>query len=48
MKKTDSIYIACHKGLVGSSVLKVLKKNEFNNLITVDRKRLDLRNSKNK
>ena len=46
MKKTDSIYIAGHKGLVGSSVLKVLKKNEFNNLITVDRKRLDLRNSK--
>lgn len=46
MKKTDSIYIAGHKGLVGSSVLKVLKKNEFNNLITVDRKRLNLRNSK--
>ena len=46
MKKTDSIYIAGHKGLVGSSVLKVLKKNEFNNLITVDRKRLDLKNSK--
>ena len=46
MKKTDSIYIAGHKGLVGSSVLKVLKKNEFNKLITVDRKRLDLKNSK--
>ena len=46
MKKTDSIYIAGHKGLVGSSVLKVLKKNKFNNLITVDRKRLNLRNSK--
>ena len=46
MKKTDSIYIAGHNGLVGSSVLKALKKRGFNNLIKVDRKKLDLRNSK--
>ena len=43
MKKSDKIYIAGHNGLVGSSVLNLLKKNGFKNLITVDRKKLDLR-----
>ena len=44
MKKSDKIYIAGHNGLVGSSVFNLLKKNGFKNLITVDRKKLDLRN----
>ena len=44
MKKSDRIYVAGHNGLVGSSVLKLLKKNGFKNLITVERKALDLRN----
>ena len=44
MKKSDKIYIAGHNGLVGSSVLNLLKKKGFKNLITVDRKKLDLRN----
>ena len=43
MKKSDKIYIAGHNGLVGSSVFNLLKKNGFKNLITVDRKKLDLR-----
>ena len=43
MKKSDKIYIAGHNGLVGSSVFNLLKKNGFKNLITVDRRRLDLR-----
>ena len=45
MKKTDKIFIAGHNGLVGSSIYKLLKTNGFRNLITVDRKTLDLRNS---
>ena len=41
MKKTDRIFIAGHKGLVGSSVFKTLKDAGFNNLITINRKKLD-------
>ena len=44
MRKTDTIFIAGHKGLVGSSVLETLKKKGFKKIITVDRKKLDLRN----
>ena len=44
MKKNESIFIAGHKGLVGSAVLENLKKTGFKNIITVDRKKLDLRN----
>ena len=44
MKKNESIFIAGHKGLVGSAVLENLKKIGFKNIITVDRKKLDLRN----
>ncbi len=43
MKKTDRIFIAGHNGLVGSSILELLKKRGFKNLITVNRKKLDLR-----
>ena len=45
MKKTDNVFIAGHNGLVGSSVLNLLKKKGFRNIITVERKKLDLRNS---
>tara|TARA_B100001057_G_scaffold476121_1_gene543674 strand:- start:3565 stop:4512 length:948 start_codon:yes stop_codon:yes gene_type:complete len=44
MKKNDRIFVAGHKGLVGSAVCNLLKINGFKNLITVDRKKLDLRN----
>jgi len=43
MKKEDNIYIAGHKGLVGSSILNLLKLNGYKNIITIDRKKLDLR-----
>lgn len=39
-----SIYIAGHNGLVGSALVRKLKSLGYHNLITVDRKRLDLRN----
>lgn len=45
MKKTDNIFIAGHKGLVGSAVFNLLKKKGYKNLIIIDKKRLDLRNS---
>ena len=45
MKKSDNIFIAGHKGLVGNAVYKLLKKKGFTNLITIDRKKIDLRNS---
>ena len=44
MKKSNSIFLAGHNGLVGKSVLNLLKKKGFKNIITVDRKKLDLRN----
>jgi len=46
MKKSDNIFIAGHNGLVGSSVLKLLRKKGYKNLIVVNRKKLDLRDSK--
>ena len=43
-KKNDPIFIAGHKGLVGSAVLRLLKKRKFSNLIIIEKKNLDLRN----
>ena len=45
MKKSDYIFIAGHKGLVGSSILRLLKNKGYKNLIVVTRKKLDLRDS---
>ena len=44
MKKNSFIFLAGHNGLVGKSVLNLLKNEGFTNIITVDRKKLDLRN----
>ena len=41
------IFLAGHKGLVGSAVYKLFKKNGFTNIITVSRNKLDLANSSN-
>ena len=43
MKTTDKIFIAGHNGLVGKATFDLLKKKGFKNLITVNRKKLDLR-----
>ena len=37
------IFLAGHKGMLGSSILRLLKKKGYKNLITADRKKLDLR-----
>jgi GDP-L-fucose synthase len=43
MNKTSKIYIAGHKGLLGSSILKKLEKEGYNNLVYKNSKELDLR-----
>jgi len=40
----SKIFLVGHNGLVGSALLRFLKKNKFKNIITVNRKKLDLRN----
>lgn len=42
MKKTDKIYVAGHTGLVGSSILRLLKKKGFENFVLKRHSELDL------
>jgi len=42
MQKNSKIYIAGHTGLVGSAILKILKRKGYSNLITRTHKELDL------
>lgn len=42
MKKDAKIFIAGHNGLVGSAILRALKKEGYQRLITCSRKELDL------
>lgn len=44
MRPTDKIYIAGHRGLVGSALIRVLKANGFTNLVFRTSGELDLRN----
>lgn len=44
MNKTDKIYVAGHRGMVGSALVRKLKKEGFNNLILRTSSELDLRN----
>ena len=44
MNKTDKIYIAGHRGLVGSAIVRNLKKNAYNNLLLRTSKELNLTN----
>ncbi len=44
MNKSDKIYIAGHKGLVGSAILRLLQKEGYTNLVYKTRKELDLTN----
>tara|TARA_B100000674_G_scaffold337325_1_gene281920 strand:+ start:192 stop:1115 length:924 start_codon:yes stop_codon:yes gene_type:complete len=41
-----SIFLAGHKGLVGSAILRKLKKKKYKKIITIDRKNLDLLDQK--
>ncbi len=44
MNPKDKIYIAGHRGMVGSALTRKLKKEGFDNLIFHDSAELDLRN----
>jgi GDP-L-fucose synthase len=43
MNKTDKIYIAGHRGMVGSAIVRRLQKDGFNNIITRTSAELDLK-----
>lgn len=46
MNFNDKIYVAGHKGLVGSAILRLLQKKGFRNIIVKTSNELDLRNQK--
>jgi len=46
MQKNSKIYIAGHRGLVGSAILKNLKEKGYTNFVTRTHKELDLTDSK--
>ncbi len=46
LNKSSKIYIAGHNGLVGSAILRKLKKDGYKNIIYKDRKQLDLKDQK--
>lgn len=43
MKKADKIYVAGHRGMVGSAVVRELTRNGYHNIVTKTSKELDLR-----
>lgn len=47
MNKNNKIYIAGHRGLVGSAILRLLQKEGYTNLVYKTRKELDLTNQVN-
>ncbi len=46
INKNSKIYVAGHKGLVGSAILRKLKEKKYSNIITVDKIKLNLLNQK--
>ncbi len=44
MDSNSKIFVAGHRGLVGSSIIRKLKKLKYNNIITKTREELDLKN----
>ena len=44
MNTNSKIYLAGHKGLVGSAILRLLKKRNYKKIILEDSSKLDLRN----
>ena len=44
MNLNSKIFVAGHNGLVGSAIIRGLKKKNFNKIITATRRNLDLTN----
>ena len=46
INKKSKIFLAGHRGMVGSAILKKLKLEGYRNIILKSRKQLDLKNQK--
>ena len=46
VKKTDKIFVAGHRGLIGSAILRKLKSYGYKRIITIDKKKLNLLDQK--
>ena len=46
LKKSSKIFLAGHNGMVGSAILRLLKKRGFQNILIKSKKQLDLTNQK--
>lgn len=44
MDKDSKIYVAGHRGMVGSAIVRELKRQGYNNIVTRTHKELDLIN----
>ena len=44
MNSTDKIFVAGHRGMVGSAICRALRSKDFKNLVLLNSKELDLRN----
>ena len=44
IRKNSRIYVAGHKGLIGSAIVRNLILNGYKNIITINRNKLDLTN----
>ncbi|MEC7143537.1 MAG: NAD-dependent epimerase/dehydratase family protein, partial [Pseudomonadota bacterium] len=44
VKKNSKIFVAGHKGLVGSAIVRKLKENGYYKILTIEKKKLDLTN----
>ena len=44
IKKDEKIFLAGHKGMIGSAIYKKLKEKGYKKIITVEKRKLDLRN----
>ena len=42
LKKSDKIFVAGHRGMVGSALVRQLEAEGFTNLLTRDRSQIDL------
>ena len=46
INKKSKIYVAGHNGLVGSAIIRALRKKGYKNIVYRTRKQLDLRDKK--
>ena len=46
MNRNSKIFVAGHNGLVGSAILRKLKKKGYKNVVYITKKQLDLKDQK--